>query len=207
MRTGTPKIFLHSHKNPIPLLNMADTVLHIPLPALDEQLIQELKDQFGPAELEIRIQKRTADWLTEDEFWRIIDRLDWDKTGDDDAVLAPAVAALAASPIAAIHQFEDILAEKLWHLDTQKHAEASLGGDPGAILSADGFLYDRCCVVANGKDYYYRVLKNPDQMPVGLSFGRLLSLADQAYILKTGKALIHIPKFNYETCSNVGAWS
>jgi Protein of unknown function (DUF4240) len=54
-------------------------------------------------------------------------------------------------PIGNIHQFQDILSEKLWRLDTEKHANASLNNDPNAILSVDYFLYDRCCVVANGK--------------------------------------------------------
>lgn len=30
-------------------------------------------------------------WLTESEFWQIIALLDWSKTGDDEAVIAPAV--------------------------------------------------------------------------------------------------------------------
>lgn len=34
--------------------------------------------------------------MTEAEFWRLIDRLDWTHQGDDDLVVAPVVKALAA---------------------------------------------------------------------------------------------------------------
>lgn len=186
---------------------MSDSVIHIPLAALDERMVQELKQQFGPADLEIRVQGMSDDWLSETDFWEIIEKLDWDKSGDDDAVLAPAVQALASLSLAHIHQFEDMLAQKLWQLDTPLHARTSLGGSPDATLSADGFLYDRCCVVANGKAFYEKVLKQPETMPVGYAFGRLLTLADKASRLKTGKGLVHIPRFNYETYSNTAAWS
>jgi hypothetical protein len=183
------------------------TVLNIPLSALDEQFVQDLKHQFGPVEVEIRINGSVGTWLTEEQFWDIIQQFDWNQTGKDDAVMAPAIAALAAMPIAVIHQFEDILAEKLWHLDTPDHADASLNNDPDANLSVDGFLYDRCCVVANGRDYYEKVLHDPSKMPTNFSFGRLLSLSEQAYRLKTGKSFLHIPKYSYETYSNEQAWS
>ena len=182
------------------------TILHINLEALNEALVEELKQQFGPAELEIKVTDKPEDWLTEVEFWQIIDLLDWSKSGDDEAVIAPAVAKLADLPIGNIHQFEDILSHKLWLLDTRAHANASLGNDPAAYLSVDYFLYDRCCVVANGKDFYEKVLHDPSQMPVGLSFSRLLSVASKAYQIKTGKGLVHIPAYNYETYSNTEGW-
>ena len=182
------------------------TVLHINLEALNPALVEELKQQFGPAELEIKVTDRPDEWLTEQEFWQIIDLLDWSKIGDDEAVIAPAVATLANMPVGNMHQFEDILSKKLWALDTRAHANASLRERPEAPLSADYFLYDRCCVVANGRDFYEKVLRDPAQMPAGLSFARLLSVAAKAYERKTGKAFVHIPAFNYETYSNEAGW-
>lgn len=183
-----------------------DTVLRLPLAALDDLLVQELKQQYGAADIAVHLSAMPINWLDEARFWQIIGLLDWDKTGNDDAVLAPAVLALSVMPIAAIHQFEDILAEKLWRLDTPAHAKASLANRPQALLSVDGFLYDRCCVVANGKDFYEQVLQDPSKMPTGFAFGRLLSLASQAYQAKTGKHFIHIPQYAYETYSNEAAW-
>ncbi len=181
---------------------MSDSVLHIPLASLDDLLIQELKQRYETANVEVLVHSPSSDWMSEEQFWQIIAQLDWEKTGQDDAVLAPAVQALSAMPITAIHQFEDILGKKLWQLDTPEHAEASLADRPNAELSVDGFLYDRCCVVANGKNLYEQVLHDPSKMPAGYSFGRLLTLSEQAYRKKTGKHFIHIPKYSYETYSN-----
>lgn len=182
------------------------TILHINLEALNEALVEELKQQFGPAELEIKVTDKPDEWLTEVEFWQIIELLDWSKSGDDEAVIAPVVARLAEMPIGNIHQFQDMLSHKLWLLDTRAHANASLRNDPEAELSSDYFLYDRCCVVANGRDFFEKVLREPLQMPVGYSFSRLLSVASKAYRLKTGRDFMHIPAYNYETYGNVEGW-
>lgn len=183
------------------------TTLHINLGALNEAMVEELRQQYGPAaELEIRVPEKPETWLYESDFWQIIALLDWSKTGDDEAVIAPAVAGLAEMPLGHIHQFQDLLSRKLWLLDTRAHAAASLGNDPDAELSVDYFLYDRCCVVANGADYYEKVLHDPSQMPVGYSFSRLLSVASKAYRMKTGKDFVHIPAYNYETYSNANVW-
>jgi hypothetical protein len=37
--------------------------------------------------------------MDETAFWRVIESFDWDKQGEDEAVLEPAVAALAAQSI------------------------------------------------------------------------------------------------------------
>jgi len=121
-------------------------------------------------------------------------------------VIEPLVQALANMPSTNIHQFADILAEKLWLLDTHAHAEASIRDEEKDYLSVDEFLYDRCCVVANGKALYEEVLHDPSKFPTGLSFERLLSVARRAYQRKTGKALVHIPRKSYETYSNEAGW-
>lgn len=181
------------------------TSLHINLNALDESFIEELRQRYGAAEIEILLPETPQDWLTEDGFWQLIELLDWENEGDD-AVIEPLVQALANMPSTKIHQFEDILAEKLWLLDTRAHAEASIRDEEKDYLSVDGFLYDRCCVVANGKALYEEVLNDPSKFPTGLSFERLLSVAKRAYQRKTGKALVHIPRKSYETYSNELGW-
>ncbi len=182
------------------------TIFHINVNALDASFIEDLKKQFGAAELEIHIATAPENWLTDEVFWTLIEKLDWTKEGDDEAVLAPLIEALADMPIANIHQFQNILTEKLWSLDTLQHAQASLRGNESDYLSVDGFLYDRCCVVANGKDFYENVLLNPANFPVGLSFGALLSAASKAHLQKTGKPLVHIPLKSHETYSNKSGW-
>jgi len=146
--------------------------------------------------------------LSDSEFWRIIALLDWEKTGDDEAVIAPAVDELSKLPVAFIYQFQDKLAEKLYQLDTQIHAE-NCGVNrwqSDKYFSADVFLYERCCVVANGKDFYEKVLKDATQMPKDIDFEPLLYLAANAYEKQTNTSMQYAPAVSYETFSNKSAW-
>lgn len=150
--------------------------------------------------------------MNESTFWDIIGRFDWDRTGDDDAVLEPALQALAALDQDAIFNFDDILSEKLHALDTRQHARACYAGelDPDEgddYISADGFLYSRCVVVANGRDFYTSVLADPSKMPQEMEFESLLSLPASAYERKTGKGYEHIPPVSYESFQNSAGWA
>lgn len=153
------------------------------------------------------IQKRPENWLSEDDFWKIIDALDWSKSDDDTSIVQPAVNLLSAMPIANIHQFQDILSEKLWLLDTKSHAQLFIAAHPKGRLSVDDFLYARCAVVAEGQQYYEKVLQSPEEMPQELVFESLLYIAAEAYHLKTKKEFIHTSTYNYETYSNENGWS
>lgn len=187
-----------------------DSVFNINVAALDVELVDELKDRFGhAAELEIHVRNipGSAEWLNEDAFWAILKKLDWSKTGQNEPVLAPAVQELAKMSLGCIHQFEDLLAKKLWQLDTRKHALASLDGQDLSQLSVDYFLYDRCAVVANGPVFFEKVRSKPAEWPIGTSFSPLLNLASDAFLLKTGREFIHPPKFSYETGSNEKGWA
>jgi len=70
----------------------------------------------------------------------------------------------------------------------------------------DNFLYARCCVVANGKAYYEQVLKNPEDMPKEVTFEALLRIPGEAYQKKTGKRLVFVTTYSYETYSNREGW-
>ena len=147
--------------------------------------------------------------MTETRFWTIIAMLNWAATGDDDAVIAPAVNELAKDQIEEIHEFENILAQKLYALDTIAHAEQIGGRDAyreGEYFSPDLFLYSRCVVVANGEELYTRVLENPAEFPEFLEFESLLYIARQAYERKTGLDYDYVTKPSYETYSNVEGW-
>ena len=143
------------------------------------------------------------------EFWELIGKLDWKKTGDDGAVCRPVVEALAAKPVSAIEAFEETLAQKLHALDTEAHAreigdEAYTGSDEK--FSVDWFLYVRCCVVANGRPMFETVLKNPKRMPKDMEFEALLQVAAEAYQAKTGEDFDFTPSVSYETFSNKAGW-
>jgi hypothetical protein len=62
------------------------TVLNVSLNDLSSQFINDLKQKFGKTtEVEIRLQdKSPADALfSEDDFWRVIDKIDWSKKGSE----------------------------------------------------------------------------------------------------------------------------
>jgi hypothetical protein len=100
---------------------------------------------------------RRGQAMDEHEFWSLIARLDWGHEGDDDRVAEPVINSLAAMPREKIAGFQDLLAHKLHALDGRAWAKESGGriwwGEP-ASLSADGFLYARCAIVANGRAFY-----------------------------------------------------
>ena len=150
--------------------------------------------------------------MDENRFWDIIESFDWDQTGDDDAVLEPAYAALAQLDEESIFRFDDILSEKLHALDTREHCRACYEGeldpdDGDDYISADDFLYSRCVVVANGREFYHLVLSEPREFPQGMEFEALLSLPDVAYERKTGKSYDHVAPVSYESFANTAGWA
>ncbi len=155
--------------------------------------------------------KSAAVKMDDPSFWRIIALFNWKKSGDDDAVMAPAKKALAAMPEADIFRFADILAEKLHALDTREHCRGGYAGsldpdDPDDYISADDFLYLRCCVVANGKKRYELALHNPQKMMKDLEFEALLYLAGEAYEEKTGDECPHVAPVDFESFQNKAGW-
>lgn len=185
------------------------TKLLIDINDLDSDWIAEMRQRYQNAQLEIIVHESGAvKQMTEEAFWSIIDRLDWGQGEDDDAILAPAVEALKKYSIADIHRFQDIMAEKLYSLDKQAFAEQtgeSRYGGPHHF-SVDTFLYARACVVANGKDFYDRVLQDPSKMPKEYTFEALLYLAPTAFEQKTGETWDYLPQVSYETFSNREGW-
>lgn len=147
--------------------------------------------------------------MDESVFWEIIASFNWKKTGDDDAVLKPALKKLVAMEVEDIQQFAEILSEKLYQLDGLAYA-SNIGPDSykdGKHFSVDYFLYVRCCVVANGKEYYEQVLNDPTEMPEEMDFEALLYLADEAYNKKMGTEDENLfTKLSFETYSNEKGW-
>ncbi|MEN0004409.1 MAG: DUF4240 domain-containing protein [Bacteroidota bacterium] len=136
-------------------------------------------------------------------FWSIINALDWSNEGKDEQVLDPAVQLLSNHTESFILNFFDWFSEQLYKLDGPKYADAF---SSGKNFSADLFLYARCAVLANGKDYYERIFAMPNLFPTDLFFEALLNLPFQAYELKMGQPLQQRPKFIYETGFNVSNW-
>ncbi|GGV87696.1 hypothetical protein GCM10015535_37410 [Streptomyces gelaticus] len=149
--------------------------------------------------------------MDEARFWALIASFDWERSGDDDAVLAPASRVLQGLPPREIVAFEDLLAAKLYALDTREHARWCYQGeaDPDngdEYISADDFLYARCVVVANGREFYEGVLADPSRFPTGLEFESLLYLASNAYEARTGVPHDELTSVSWESFSNTDGW-
>ena len=84
--------------------------------------------------------------MTDQDFWELVSLLDWDKTGDDDAVIEPVVVELSERDEETIFGFEDILTKILFDLGTMAHVkeigEAAYVSNDN-YFSVDGFLYAR----------------------------------------------------------------
>jgi hypothetical protein len=148
--------------------------------------------------------------MSEEQFWAIIEtKLDWSREGDDEGVIAPAIAVLARMNVEEIEGFASILAEKLYALDTDRHAreigEFAYDGPDGGF-SVDWFLYTRCCALANGRCYYEAVLSDPTKMPKDMEFEALITIAPAAYEQKTGEAFDFDTPLSFETFSNEAGW-
>lgn len=145
-----------------------------------------------------------------DVFWTLIERIDRThlETGDEDAAVAPLIAAVSALIEPEIEGFEEQLAQALYALDSRAH-EASSGESSG---SDDCFLYARCFVVARGRKHYEVVLDDPTRMPKTLEewCESLLAVAQKAWATRTGgdpEAWGFTPSVSYESGSNTDKWT
>lgn len=147
--------------------------------------------------------------LSQEKFWDIIDMLNWDEEGNDDAVIAPAVQYLSECSEAEICAFQEILAERLWQLDGEKYAR-QIGRDAfkGDFkqFSKDWFLAVRGCAVANGQLFFQDAYGDPTNMPKDLGFNALTSVAARAFRKKTGNNFEYKSKHSTDSCSNLKAW-
>lgn len=147
--------------------------------------------------------------MDEAGFWSVIALFDWRKTGDDDAVVEPAVAALAARSVADICKFEEIMTEKLFAIDGEAWArrigECAYDGDE-SYFSVDEFLYARCAEVASGIAHYSKVLANPKKIQKDTEFESLLYVAQTAHRRKGKEELPITTDRSYETFANGQQW-
>ncbi len=147
--------------------------------------------------------------MNENEFWNIIGKLDWDQSGDDEGVVEPVVDALSKMSDEDIFQFEELLSQKLFALDTKAHAK-EIGEDAyindDEYFSPDSFLYSRCIVVANGKELFNHILQNPKEFPKDMEFEAILYVAQEAYEQKNDKEWGYVSSTDYETYKNVSGW-
>jgi Protein of unknown function (DUF4240) len=182
--------------------------LRVNLRDINLQFFKDLEEKAGAsAQVEIKVEssKHGEGLFSEEQFWQIIELFDWKQQKRDD-ITQPAITALSKMPVSAIYLFEDFLSEKLFNLDTKEHAKAYMKQQTDGYFSVDDFLYVRCATVAEGKEYYDRVMEDPTKLSADIDFEHLLSVAADAYKCKTGRDFVYSPLYNYETKSNIEKW-
>lgn len=65
--------------------------------------------------------------MTENNFWEILDKLDWTHEGDDEKVMEPVKNALAQLSDEDIFEFDNIMSSKLYDLDSRERAQKLYG--------------------------------------------------------------------------------
>jgi hypothetical protein len=155
----------------------------------------------------ISIQRGTI--MNESEFWQVIQQIDHTalQECDDDGAVAPLIKHLSRVSESEIRDFENILAQTLYEIDSQMYAYHA--GD--SEKSGDGFLYARCFVVAKGQEFYHHVKTNPTNMPDSTDdwCESLLYVAQRAWAEATGndeEDWDHDTPLSYETGSNENLW-
>jgi Protein of unknown function (DUF4240) len=185
-----------------------NTVFEVSIDTFNPALLHDLRVKYPKAMIRVQTEEFSVlNTMDEPTFWSIINLLDWKKLENNAAVCAPSISTLSLMSFDDIKKFDDILAEKLFALDGKKYAEHTGKNWEDDYFSVDDFLYARCCAIANGKQFYEKLLKKPSLMPKNLTFESILYLASKAWKLKTGQDNYqHIPKYWIETYSNSEGW-
>ena len=142
-----------------------------------------------------------------EEFWSLIEKVDRDVLrrgeGFDRQAVAPLALALSNHSKEDLEAFEERMAQVLYALDGRRFAEAA-----GMNGSSDSFLYARAYVVANGKDYYERVLRDPSLMPKFIEqwCEPLVFVARNVWRKRTGQDLNYEASVSFETGANKSQW-
>lgn len=145
--------------------------------------------------------------MTENNFWEILDKLDWTHEGDDEKVMEPVKNALAQLSDEDIFEFDNIMSSKLYDLDSRERAQKLYG--TLEHFSADTFLYNRCVAIVNGKEYYEDILNQRQQLNPDLEFESILYLPALAWAQKHHESMDeypHVPEPNYESGNNTLLW-
>ena len=139
-------------------------------------------------------------------FELIMDVCDWDKSGDDDAVIAPLINFLSGLSDDEIYSFDDIMADLLYELDTKKNFKTAC---KYYDHSDDSFLYSRCCALINGEEYYEKVRAGKNKKIWTMEFEAILSVPMLSWGKKYNKSCNdypHLPDKSVETGSNSDGW-
>lgn len=151
---------------------------------LGKDTVQEWKKTYPEGHVKVYPQLFRQMGITHEElFWKTINALDWTGASDDD-ILRPAVDRLRFLPVAYILGFQELLDYRIFRLKSK--LPPKLAPYPDADFYADiSVKYSACWVIAKGKGSFNEAMKYKFWAPNGLTFQPLLTLATEAYQLKT----------------------
>jgi hypothetical protein len=132
--------------------------------------------------------------MTEENFWELIDLIDWRHEPSRENMLKMIKAGLRREVPEEVEKFQEILVEKLRVLDTPDFWKAT------KETSGDSFLYIRLYVVGKGKNYFLNVCSRRIKMPdYNHWFEGLLSVARLIYQERTGREMPENGKMSAES--------
>lgn len=140
-------------------------------------------------------------------FWNTMELCDWNYEGDDDKVLMPLIEYLSKQTDEIIFEFDDVMSELLYNLDTKKLAEQCEKTEPR--MSDDSFLYSRCTALINGPGYYENAKNGRQKDMWNMEFESILYIPGKAWAMKhkiSDDEYPHLPPLSYETGSNAEGW-
>lgn len=167
----------------------------------NDEICQVIVPMVNPELFENEKESGNADKFQ--PFWSAMELCDWNSEGDDDKVLEPVIKYLSKQNDDVIFEFDDLMSELLYHLDTKELAEQCQKEDPQ--MCDDTFLYSRCVALINGRSYYEKVKQGIVKDLWNMEFEALLYVPGKAWALKhqsSVDAYPHSTPFSYETGSN-----
>jgi len=136
--------------------------------------------------------------MNDDEFWKLISLIDMNLVNqeDDFSGVEPLTEALAERSANDIKLFSESLAQKLYALDSKERLDVSCGSD-------DGFLYQRCYLVASGQVSYKEAISESKHICDELEWCEaLLYVAAEAWDVNQTDEWDFEPSVSFETGSN-----
>ena len=131
--------------------------------------------------------------MNEKEFWKILDKLDWNNEGDDDLVLKPVIKYLSKLKDEEIFAFHEIMSKLLFNIDGKAWAKDIY--KDFSNYSDDDFLYTRCVAIVNGEKYYNSIKNRKKKLNQDLEFESILYVPEEAWNLKHKDDLMNMNIF------------
>ena len=136
--------------------------------------------------------------MTEQEFWKLIAVIDMGLVNEEDDFtgVEPLTNILAEMPPDNIKAFQESLTQKLYVLDSEERLDVSCGSD-------DGFLYQRCFLVASGQEVYEKAVTDVKFICDEIQWCEaLLYVAEDAWGVNQETDWDYETSVSYETGSN-----